>query len=78
MKYMIITKHHYQDMQKIILNKDQRISKLMTQIKILQNDKDILLNIINPDISAIDFPNSKKGGFEGEVDSPDNLSIWEL
>ena len=78
MKYMIITKQHYQDLQKTILNKDQLIVKLANQIRKLETDKQVLKNIINPDIMDIDFPNSTKGGFEGEIDRPDNLSIWEL
>ena len=78
MKYMIITKQHYQDLQQTILNKDQLIVKLMKQIRKLETDKQVLKNIINPDIMDIDFPNSSKGGFEGEIDRPDNLSIWEL
>ena len=78
MKYMIITKQHYQDLQKTILNKDQLIVKLANQIRKLETDKQVLKNIINPDIMDIDFPNSSKGGFEGEIDRPDNLSIWEL
>lgn len=78
MKYMIITKQHYQDLQKTILNKDQLIVKLANQIRKLETDNQVLKNIINPDIMNIDFPNSKKGDFEGEIDRPDNLSIWEL
>lgn len=78
MKYMLITKQHYQDLQQTILNKDQMIVKLMKQIRKLETDKQVLKNIIEPDIMNIDFPNSSKGGFEGEVDRPDNLSIWEL
>lgn len=78
MKYMIITKQHYQDLQQTILNKDQVIVKLAKQIRKLETDKQLLKNIINPDIMNIDFPNSTKGGFEGEIDRPDNLSIWEL
>ena len=78
MKYMIITKQHYQDLQQTILNKDQLIVKLAKQIRKLETDKQLLKNIINPDIMNIDFPNSTKGGFEGEIDRPDNLSIWEL
>ena len=75
---MIITKQHYQDLQQTILNKDQLIVKLAKQIRKLETDKQLLKNIINPDIMNIDFPNSTKGGFEGEIDRPDNLSIWEL
>lgn len=78
MKYMIITKQHYQDLQQTILNKDQLIVKLANQIRKLETDKQVLKNIIEPDIMNIDFPNSTKGGFEGEIDGPDNLSIWEL
>lgn len=75
---MIITKQHYQDLQQTILNKDQLIVKLMKQIRKLETDKQVLKNIINPDIMNIDFPNSTKGGIEGDIDRPDNLSIWEL
>ena len=76
-KYMIITKQHYEDIMQLVLNKDKQNQQLQKQVKILENDKRILLNIINPDISKLDFPNSKEGG-QGEIDTPDNLSIWEL
>lgn len=76
-KYMIITKQHYEDIMQLVLNKDKQNQQLQKQVKILENDKRILLNIINPDISKLDFPNSTERG-QGEVDTPDNLSIWEL
>lgn len=76
-KYMIITKQHYEDIMQLVLNKDKQNQQLQKQVKILENDKRILLNIINPDISKLDFPNSKERG-QGEIDTPDNLSIWEL
>lgn len=76
-KYMIITKQHYEDIMQLVLNKDKQNQQLQKQVKILENDKRILLNIINPDISDLDFPNSKERG-QGDIDTPDNLSIWEL
>lgn len=76
-KYMIITKQHYEDIMQLVLNKDKQNQQLQKQVKILENDKRILLNIINPDISNLDFPNSKERG-HGDIDTPDNLSIWEL
>lgn len=76
-KYMIITKQHYNDLKQTILNKDKANQALLKKIKILENDKQILLNIINPDISKLDFPNSNERG-QGDIDTPDNLSIWEL
>lgn len=76
-KYMIITKQHYEDIMQLVLNKDKQNQQLQKQVKILENDKRILLNIINPDISDLDFPNSKERG-NGDIDTPDNLSIWEL
>ena len=74
---MIITKQHYEDIMQLVLNKDKQNKQLQKQVKILENDKRILLNIINPDISDLDFPNSKERG-QGDIDTPDNLSIWEL
>lgn len=76
-KYMIITKQHYEDIMQLVLNKDKQNQQLQKQVKILENDKRILLNIINPDIASLDFPNSKERG-QGEIDTPENLSIWEL
>ena len=76
-KYMIITKQHYEDIMQLVLNKDKQNQQLQKQVKILENDKRILLNIINPDISDLDFPNSTERG-QGDIDTPDNLSIWEL
>lgn len=87
MKYMIITKQHYQDLQKTILNKDAAIASLIRENKQLKKDLTDLQNFClnfaadRKDFKSaydIDFPNSKKGGFEGEIDTPDNLSIWEL
>ena len=52
--------------------KDQ-IAYLEKKIKVLENDKNILLNIINPDIAAVDFPNGSN-----EKEGGDNLSIWEM
>ena len=77
MKFMIITKQHYEDIMQLVLNKDKQNQQLQNQVKILENDKRILLNIINPDISDLDFPNSTERG-QGDIDTPDNLSIWEL
>lgn len=87
MKFMIITKQHYQDLQQTILNKDQLIVKLLKENKQVKKDLTDLQNFClnfaadRNDFKYaydIDFPNSTKGGFEGEVDRPDNLSIWEL
>lgn len=77
MKFMIITKQHYEDIMQLVLNKDKQNQQLKTKIKILENDKRILLNIINPDLTCLDFPNSKERG-TGDIDTPDNLSIWEF
>ena len=74
---MIITKQHYEDIMQLVLNKDKQNQQLNTKIKALENDKRILLNIINPGLTGLDFPNSKERG-QGEIDTPDNLSIWEL
>ena len=44
---------------------------LLKKVKILENDKKILLNLINPDIP--EYPNTEERG-QGESDTPDNLS----
>lgn len=46
---------------------------LHSKVKVLENDKKVLLNILNPDILGLDFPNSNERG-QGESDTPDNLS----
>lgn len=54
--------------------------QLKKQIKILKNDKNILLNILNPDILGLDFPNTtEERGSTGEAETPINFSdIIEL
>ena len=56
--------------------------QLKKQNKILKNDKNILLNILNPDILGLDFPNTtEERGFTGDTGTPiDNLpdifNLW--
>ena len=54
--------------------------QLKKQIKILKNDKNNLLNILNPDILGLDFPNTtEERGSTGEAETPINFSdIIEL
>ena len=52
------------------------ISDLQKENRRLKNDKAILLNILNPKIFDIDFPNSQKGGGHdiGNIDINDILN----
>lgn len=44
----------------------KEILELHSQVRSLQNDKRLLLNMLKgTDPFDIDYPNSKKGGFEG-------------
>lgn len=53
--------------------------QLKTSIKVLKNDKNILLNILNPDILGLDFPNTNERGLTGVAETPSNFSdIIEL
>ena len=74
---MLITKQHYNDLKQTILNKDKANQALLKKIKVLENDKQILLNIINPDIAGLDFPNSKEGRID-DLFNPDQIDIWSL
>ena len=76
-KYMIITRQHYEDIMQLVLNKDKQVQSLIKQVKVLENDKKILLKIINPDIADLDFPNSDKGGNNDFID-PDQVDIWSI
>ena len=52
------------------------VSDLQKENRRLKNDKAILLNILNPQIFDIDFPNSQKGGGHdiGNIDINDILN----
>ena len=70
----ILTNKSFDDLMLTITSQQKEIEKLQKTIKILKNDKNILLNIINPDIRGLDFPNSEERGLSGETDTPDNIS----
>ena len=46
---------------------------LHNKVKVLENDKKILLNILRPDIVDLDYPNTSERGL-GDSDTPTNLS----
>lgn len=69
----ILTNKSFDDLMITIAKQQKEIEKLQNTIKVLKNDKNILLNILNPDILGLDFPNSEERG-SGDSDTPDNLS----
>lgn len=51
--------------------------ELKKKNKVLENDKQILLLLINPDIAHLDFPNNSKGGND-DPELPGQHDIWSL
>ena len=47
--------------------------ELCNKVEVLENDKKILLNILNPDILGLDFPNTNERG-KGDSGTPTNFS----
>lgn len=75
---MWISKKTYNEMLRVIATTSEDNDKLIKinkslrkKIKILENDKSILLNLINPDIP--EYPNTEERGL-GDSDTPTNLS----
>ena len=75
---MWISKKTYNEMLRVMATTAEDNDKLIKinkslckKIKILENDKSILLNLINPDIP--EYPNTEERG-QGDSDTPDNLS----
>lgn len=70
---MWISKKKYNNMKNYIRFLQAKEGNLLKENAALKNDKNILLNIINPDIMGLDFPNTKERG-QGEPDTPNNMS----
>lgn len=75
---MWISKKTYNEMLRVMTKTAEDNDKLIKinkslskKIKILENDKKILFNLINPDIP--EYPNTEERG-QGESDTPTNLS----
>lgn len=73
----ILSKSQYGFLLEQIKNLKAENRQLKQKINVLENDKQILLLLINPDIAHIDFPNSMKGGTD-DPSNPDQLDIWSL
>ena len=83
MNIKIITKQHYRDLQKCILNKSKTIEVLKTQNEVLQQmvkvrDDKLRAYRSLVDIDPIIFPNTDERGL-GDSGTPDNIpDIWSL